>query len=54
MLFDFVLPFFYVVLTPQSQLNARYTVWGQVVAGMDVVEKLRVPDVIKRATVKQK
>jgi cyclophilin family peptidyl-prolyl cis-trans isomerase len=44
----------YVVVTPQPQLNARYTVWGQVVSGMDVVEKLRVPDVIKRATVKQK
>ena len=43
----------YVVFAPQSQLNARYTVWGQVVSGMDVVEKLRIPDVIKRATVKQ-
>jgi cyclophilin family peptidyl-prolyl cis-trans isomerase len=34
-------------------LNSRYTVWGQVISGMDVVEKLRVTDVIKRATVKQ-
>ena len=43
----------YVVTSPQPQLNARYTVFGQVISGMDVVEKLRVPDVIKRATVKQ-
>jgi len=43
----------YVVTSAQPQLNSRYTVWGQVVSGMDVVEKLRVPDVIKRATVKQ-
>ena len=43
----------YVVTSPQPQLNARYTVFGQVISGMDVVEKLRIPDVIKRATVKQ-
>ena len=43
----------YVVTSPQPQLNTRYTVWGQVISGMDVVEKLRVLDVIKRATVKQ-
>ncbi len=43
----------YVVLTPQSQLNSRYTVWGQVISGMDVVEKLRIPDVFKRVTVKE-
>ena len=43
----------YVVTSAQPQLNSRYTVWGQVVSGLDVVEKLRVADVIKRATVKQ-
>jgi peptidyl-prolyl cis-trans isomerase B (cyclophilin B) len=43
----------YVVLSPQTQLNARYTVWGQVISGMDVVEKLRIADVIKRAIVKE-
>jgi len=43
----------YVVFAPQPQLNSRYTVWGQVISGLDVVEKLRIPDVIKRATVKQ-
>lgn len=43
----------YVVTSAQPQLNSRYTVWGQVIAGMDVVQKLRVTDVIKRAIVKQ-
>jgi cyclophilin family peptidyl-prolyl cis-trans isomerase len=43
----------YVVLSPQPQLNSRYTVFGQVISGMDVVEKLRIPDVIKRATVRE-
>jgi len=42
----------YVVLTPQPQLNSRYTVFGQVISGMDVVTKLREADVIRRATVK--
>jgi peptidyl-prolyl cis-trans isomerase B (cyclophilin B) len=43
----------YVVFAPQPQLNSRYTVWGQVISGLDVVQKLRVPDVIKRAVVRQ-
>ena len=42
----------YVVLSPQPQLNRGYTVFGQVISGMDVVTKLRVPDVIRRATIK--
>jgi peptidylprolyl isomerase len=42
----------YVTLSPQSQLNSRYTVLGQVISGMDVVTQLRVTDMIKRASVK--
>jgi peptidyl-prolyl cis-trans isomerase B (cyclophilin B) len=42
----------YVVTSAQPALDSRYTVFGQVISGMDVVEKLRIPDVIKRATVK--
>jgi peptidyl-prolyl cis-trans isomerase B (cyclophilin B) len=42
----------YVVLAPQPQLNKGYTVFGQVISGMDVVTRLRVPDVIRRATIK--
>ena len=42
----------YVVLSPQPQLNKGYTVFGQVISGMEVVNQLRVPDVIRRATIK--
>jgi peptidyl-prolyl cis-trans isomerase B (cyclophilin B) len=42
----------YIVLSPQPQLNRGYTVWGQVISGMNVVTQLRVPDVIRRATIK--
>ena len=42
----------YVVISPQPQLNRTFTVWGHVIAGMEVVTQLRVPDVIRRATIK--
>ncbi len=42
----------YVVLSPQPQLNRTFTVWGQVISGMNVVTQLRVPDRIQRATIK--
>ena len=42
----------YVVLSPQPQLNKGYTVFGQVISGMEVVNQLRVPDAIRRATIK--
>ena len=31
---------FFITLSPQPHLDARYTVFGQVVAGMDVVDRL--------------
>lgn len=43
----------YILFSAQPQLNARYTVFGQVISGMDVVEKLRIPDVIRRVTVRE-
>jgi cyclophilin family peptidyl-prolyl cis-trans isomerase len=43
---------FYIMLAPRPTLDGKYAVFGQVVAGMDVVEKLEVGDVIKRMTVK--
>jgi peptidyl-prolyl cis-trans isomerase B (cyclophilin B) len=44
----------YVALTPQPRLDGlNYAVIGQVIAGMDVVRKLQVNDVIRRATVKE-
>jgi len=42
----------YITLAPQPQLNSKFTVFGQVISGMDVVTKLRMTDVIRRATVK--
>jgi peptidyl-prolyl cis-trans isomerase B (cyclophilin B) len=42
----------YITLAPAPQLNKAYTVFGQVISGMNVVTQLRVNDVIRRATVK--
>jgi cyclophilin family peptidyl-prolyl cis-trans isomerase len=42
----------YITMSPQPALDGKYTVFGQVVAGMDVVNRLAVGDVIRRATVK--
>jgi cyclophilin family peptidyl-prolyl cis-trans isomerase len=36
-----------------AAINGKYTVIGQVTSGLDVVRKLQVPDVIRRATVKK-
>ena len=39
--------------SPQIRnINGDYTVIGQVISGMDVIQKLQIPDVIRRATVK--
>jgi cyclophilin family peptidyl-prolyl cis-trans isomerase len=35
-----------------AAINGKYTVIGQVISGMDVVRKLQIPDVIRRATVR--
>jgi cyclophilin family peptidyl-prolyl cis-trans isomerase len=43
----------YIMLAPRHSLDGDYTVIGQVIAGMDVVRKLVVPDVIRRVTVKE-
>ena len=37
---------------PNYELNGKYAVIGQVTSGMDVVQKLRELDIIRRATVK--
>jgi cyclophilin family peptidyl-prolyl cis-trans isomerase len=42
----------YITLRPTTELNGKYTVFGQVISGMDVVQKIQVGDVIKRASVK--
>jgi cyclophilin family peptidyl-prolyl cis-trans isomerase len=42
---------FFITVTPQPRLDARYTVFGTVVAGMDVVDRLQQWDVITRVRV---
>jgi cyclophilin family peptidyl-prolyl cis-trans isomerase len=42
----------YIVLAPQPKLDGRFTVFGQVTSGMDVVQKLTVNDIIRRVTAK--
>jgi cyclophilin family peptidyl-prolyl cis-trans isomerase len=43
---------FYITLAPQPQLDSNYPVWGQIVSGMDIVEKTQELDVIKKISVK--
>jgi cyclophilin family peptidyl-prolyl cis-trans isomerase/HEAT repeat protein len=42
---------FFITHSPQPHLDARYTVFGHVVAGMEVVDRLDQWDVIRRVTV---
>ena len=42
---------FFVALTPQPDMDGRYTVLGRVVEGMDVVDRLAEWDVIRRTSV---
>jgi cyclophilin family peptidyl-prolyl cis-trans isomerase len=43
---------FFIVIGPASHLDGEHQIWGKVTTGMDVVNKLAVPDRIIRATVK--
>ena len=43
---------FFIVIGPASHLDGVHQIWGKVSSGMDVVNKLAVPDRIIRATVK--
>jgi cyclophilin family peptidyl-prolyl cis-trans isomerase len=43
----------YVTLSPQATLDGKYTVFGKVISGMDVVAKLQVTDRIVRVTVRE-
>jgi len=42
---------FFITHSPQPQLDGRYTVFGRVVAGMEVVDQLRTGDSIERVLV---
>jgi cyclophilin family peptidyl-prolyl cis-trans isomerase len=43
---------FYIVIQPRPGLDGKYTIFGRVTSGMDVVRKLRRADILKRASVK--
>ena len=38
---------FYIVLKPQPHLDGQYTTFGQVIEGMDVVDQLRIGDIME-------
>jgi peptidyl-prolyl cis-trans isomerase B (cyclophilin B) len=42
----------YITLSQRPELDSKYTVFGEVISGMDVVQKLRVPDRIIRVAVR--
>ena len=42
---------FFITSSPQPHLDGRYTVFGHVVAGMEVVDRLQQWDVIKQVRV---
>ena len=42
---------FFITLSPQPHLNARYTVFGQVTSGMDVAEQIVRGDTIQQITI---
>lgn len=45
---------FYICLAPQPSLDRNYTVFGQVIEGMDVVKQIQRGDRMKRVTVGRK
>ena len=44
---------FYICLSPQPFLDGKYTIFGQVTEGLDVIQKVKKGDVMKKVTVKK-
>jgi cyclophilin family peptidyl-prolyl cis-trans isomerase len=42
----------YIVMQPRPGLDGKFTIFGRVTSGMDVVKKLKRADILKRASVK--
>lgn len=45
---------FYICLAPQPHLDGQYTIFGQVVEGMDTVLRITPGDVMRRVTIREK
>jgi peptidyl-prolyl cis-trans isomerase B (cyclophilin B) len=43
---------FYIIIQPRPGLDGKYTIFGRVITGLDVVRKLERADILKRASVK--
>jgi peptidyl-prolyl cis-trans isomerase B (cyclophilin B) len=43
---------FYILMEPWHHLDYEYAVFGRLINGMDVVQKLRIGDVVKKATIR--
>jgi cyclophilin family peptidyl-prolyl cis-trans isomerase len=44
---------FYIIIQPRPGLDGKYTIFGRVTTGMDVVKKLEKADILKKASVKE-
>ena len=44
---------FFINTKPHPEWDAKYTVFGRVIKGMDVVEKIQISDVLRKAYVKE-
>jgi peptidyl-prolyl cis-trans isomerase B (cyclophilin B) len=44
---------FYILLRAAPELDGKFVVFGRVLSGMDVVERLKRADVLKKASVKE-
>jgi cyclophilin family peptidyl-prolyl cis-trans isomerase len=44
---------FYIIVQPRPGLDGKYTIFGRVTTGMDVVKKLKKADILKKASVKE-
>jgi peptidylprolyl isomerase len=43
---------FYIMLAPAPRLDGKYTVFGKVISGVDVLPKLQVADLVRKVYVK--
>jgi len=44
---------FYIVLKARPELDAKYTVFGKVITGLEVIDQIRRSDVLKKASIRE-